>query len=285
MLNRQFIDRLLEGDCMEVMRHLPAKSIPTTVTSPPYDNLRNYGAPEFNFAKFQECAEELYRVTMDGGVVAWVVQDGIDENGISGTSHRQAAHFQELGFRIHDEITIRNFGKRGGGVVRYGPPEKAFVFSKGRPRYINLIRDKKNKHAGSVGTYTRRTKDGKLEVARSGVVTKEWGILPVVWEYSATRDRHCSAHPATMPEGLAEDLILSWSRPGDLIFDPFAGAGTTLKMALLNNRRYLGVEFVAAYCELARDRIRNAEDEHRRQLDEELFGLFDERPPHGRNRL
>ena len=55
-----------------------------------------------------------------------------------------------------------------------------------------------------------------------------------------------------MPEQMAEDHILSWSRVGDLVFDPFAGAGTALKMALLNHRRYLGFEINPKYVELAK---------------------------------
>lgn len=58
-----------------------------------------------------------------------------------------------------------------------------------------------------------------------------------------------------MPEQMAEDHILSWSRVGDLVFDPFAGAGTTLKMALLNHRRYLGFEINPKYVEIARRRL------------------------------
>jgi len=62
-------------------------------------------------------------------------------------------------------------------------------------------------------------------------------------------------HPAQFPEQLAKDHILSWSNKGDLVFDPFAGSGTTLKMAMLNERNYLGFEISAEYCDLIKSRL------------------------------
>jgi site-specific DNA-methyltransferase (adenine-specific) len=69
-----------------------------------------------------------------------------------------------------------------------------------------------------------------------------------------------------MPEAMAQDLIISWSKPGDLVFDPMCGAGTTCKMALLNNRRYLGMEVFDRYCEIARERVRLALEQIRDSL-------------------
>ena len=63
------------------------------------------------------------------------------------------------------------------------------------------------------------------------------------------------------PESLAEDLIVSFSKPNDLVFDPMAGSGTTLKMALLNNRKYLGMEIHDEYVELIRRRLKHAQNE------------------------
>lgn len=62
-----------------------------------------------------------------------------------------------------------------------------------------------------------------------------------------------------MPEQMAEDFILSWSKVGDLAFNPFAGGGTVMKMALLNHRRYLGFEINPKYVEIAQRRLKEAE--------------------------
>jgi site-specific DNA-methyltransferase (adenine-specific) len=62
-------------------------------------------------------------------------------------------------------------------------------------------------------------------------------------------------HPSTFPEQLAEDMTISWSNQGDLVFDPLCGVATTLKVAKMNNRNYLGVEINEEYCRIARKRM------------------------------
>jgi site-specific DNA-methyltransferase (adenine-specific) len=59
-------------------------------------------------------------------------------------------------------------------------------------------------------------------------------------------------HPAMFPEKLAEDHILSWSNEGDLVFDPFTGSGTTGKMAIANNRKFIGCEISEEYVNIAK---------------------------------
>jgi site-specific DNA-methyltransferase (adenine-specific) len=62
-------------------------------------------------------------------------------------------------------------------------------------------------------------------------------------------------HSSTYPEELVLGHLLTWSNPGDLVFDPMSGSGTTLKVALLNNRYYLGVDINEEYCQIARKRL------------------------------
>ena len=81
-----------------------------------------------------------------------------------------------------------------------------------------------------------------------------------VWKYavgygSASKDKIAHEHPAIFPEKLAEDHILSWTNPDDLVFDPMCGSGTTGKMALLNNRQFIGVDISAEYVAIARERL------------------------------
>ena len=60
------------------------------------------------------------------------------------------------------------------------------------------------------------------------------------------------------PEQLANDHIISWSNEGDVVLDCFMGSGTTAKMAMLNNRQYIGFELSKEYCEIAEKRIAEA---------------------------
>jgi site-specific DNA-methyltransferase (adenine-specific) len=70
------------------------------------------------------------------------------------------------------------------------------------------------------------------------------------WEYSGNR-----AHPTEKAVGILTPLIRSFSKPGGLVLDPFAGSGSTLVAAALAGRRYLGIEIEDRYCEIARHRL------------------------------
>jgi site-specific DNA-methyltransferase (adenine-specific) len=77
-----------------------------------------------------------------------------------------------------------------------------------------------------------------------------------IWKYNIGKgfnssDKESHEHPAIFPEKLAEDHILSWSDPGQVVLDPFAGSGTTCKMAKKNGRIYVGIEISREYCDLA----------------------------------
>lgn len=268
------MNRIHLGDCVAGMRGLPDDCIPLTVTSPPYDNLRKYGGQPFDF---EAVARELWRVTAPGGVVAWVVQDGTENGSETGTTCRQQLFFQSLGFRVHNRIVMVNPGSRWPNEIRYGGSlELALVLSKGKPRTVRLLKDSPNKNVGKLKTLYRRGWDGRLERAGSGShPVGRWSARGNVWVYprgfnQSSKDRRDFAHPALMPEAMAEDLIVSFSKAGELVFDPFAGAGTTAKMAFLNHRRYLGYEVHEPYHRRALERLADARAVYRRLLDEWL---------------
>ena len=273
-LDSKMINQILCLDCVDGMKQLPDGCIPLTVTSPPYDNLRDYGGHPFTF---EPIADELFRITAEGGVVVWVVQDQVIDGGESGTSCRQQIYFQHIGFRVHHRIVLHPRGQRNSLPLRYGNAvQLALILSKGHPRYINLIRDRLNECRGRVRTYNMRKKDGQIET-QATKVTADYGIRRQVWEYAVggrntAAEAFSAEQPARMPEGLAEDLIISFSKPGDLVFDPMAGSGTTLKMALLNDRKFLGMEIHQPYHEIAVKRLELARQQHKQKLDDFLWG-------------
>ena len=130
-------------DNREGMKLLPDNYIDLTVTSPPYDDLRNYKGCQWNFEIFKEVANELYRVTKEGGVVVWVVGDKTKNGSETGTSFRQALYFKEIGFNLWDTMIYQKIGglKPNPKIPRYAPDfEYMFVFTKGTPRSFNEIR-------------------------------------------------------------------------------------------------------------------------------------------------
>jgi site-specific DNA-methyltransferase (adenine-specific) len=136
-----------------------------------------------------------------------------------------------------------------------------FVFSKGKPKTINVLKDKVNKWAGTTpfGTPSKRKKDGTLVKGKSYTVG-EYGQRDNVWVIPngkgySTKDKEAFEHPAIFPESLAEDHILSWSNVGDVVLDPMCGSGTTLKMAKLNSRKFIGIDINKEYVEISERRI------------------------------
>ena len=87
------------------------------------------------------------------------------------------------------------------------------------------------------------------------MIVNEYKIRTNIWSYSSIHKKEKTAHPAQFPEQLANDHIISWSNEEDTILDPFMGSGTTGKMAVLNNRKFIGIELDDTYFEIAKKRI------------------------------
>lgn len=255
-------DKIYNMDCAEGLRNMEENSVDLTVTSPPYDDLRTYeGTCEWNFEVFKPIAQELYRVTKPGGVVVWVVNDAVVNGSETGSSFRQALYFMECGFKLHDTMIYeknasafpaRMDSKRYTQIFEY-----MFVFVKGKIRKdIKLIADKRNKWAGwtNWGEHTSYDKEGNLKAVSDIKPIPEFSIRNNIWKYSVSFNDK-TGHPAVFPEKLAEDNILSWSREGDIVLDPFMGSGTTAKMAMLNNRHFIGFEKCTEYYEKSLQRI------------------------------
>ena len=248
--------QVILGDCLEVMKGFEDGCIDLTVTSPPYDNLRDYKGYSFDF---EGIARELYRVTKEGGVVVWVVGDQTVDGSETGTSFKQALFFKECGFRLHDTM-IYNRGCVFPDTNRYlGEFEYMFVFSKGAPKTVNFIMDRKNKYPAKTSESSYREKDGTTR-KKIPKPAQEFGRRSNVWWIPAgymvgTSDKVAFDHPATFPEALARDHILSWSNEGDTVLDPMCGSGTTLKVAHNLKRNYIGIDISEEYCEIARKRI------------------------------
>jgi DNA modification methylase len=239
---------------LETMARMPDCFIDLTVTSPPYDNLRDYKGYTF---PFEDIAKELYRVTKEGGVVVWIVADKVNKGSESGTSFKQALYFKECGFNLHDTmIWHKPNAMPQVDKSRFTQSfEYMFVFTKGKPLNANPIKIP-TKNAGK---FLTRGDGNEQNINKKGgnVVSNERIAFNV---YSLNVGGTNNGHPAVFPEQLANDHILSWSKEGDLIYDPFMGSGTTAKMAILNNRNWVGSEISSEYCEIIEQRVKLAHD-------------------------
>lgn len=258
-----FIGHITNGNSADVLSTIASGSVDLVVTSPPYDELRDYKKDAaWNFDSFKKIARQLFRVMKDGGVVVWVVGDSVIKGNKSLTSFKQALFFQQIGFNMFDVIIYEKAGTAPPHKNRYfNAFEYMFVLSKGLPKTINLIKDKPNKWAGTstFGNVTRREQDGTL-TNKGRKVINQFGTRTNIWRYNngkgfATKDEIAYDHPAIFPEKLAEDHIISWSNEGDIVLDPFCGSGTVPKVASALNRRWLGIEISKEYCDIANKRL------------------------------
>jgi len=236
------LNKILNENCLVTLRKIPDGFIQAVITSPPYDDLRDYQGYEFDF---EGIASELVRTLKPGGVIVWIVGDATKNGSESGTSFRQALHFIELGLNLHDTMIYEknspSYPARANGNRYTQIFEYMFVFSKGKPK-ARLICDKPNKWAG------HKDFSGKLKNP-----VPEFSPRNNIWKY--TTSFNGVKHPAPFPERLVQDHILTWTDEGDLVYDPFMGSGTTAKMAILNDRDFLGSEVSKDYCQIAEKRI------------------------------
>lgn len=249
------VNKIYTGDCLEVLQGVESGSVDLTVTSPPYDNLRTYGGYTFDF---EGIAKELYRVTKQGGVVVWVVADATINGSETGTSFRQALYFKEIGFNLHDTMIYQKQFYVPLTHKRYEQEwEYMFILSKGKPKVFNPIKVP-TLYGGNKCTLThRKTGDKPIKGTNYGKKRVMERIVGNVWKMQPHRG---SEHPAVFPEQLANDHILSWSNEGDLVLDPMCGSGTTCKMAMLNNRNYIGIELNPEYVKIAEARIKSVSE-------------------------
>lgn len=250
------LNKIYNESNLDTMKRMPDNFVDLTVTSPPYDGLRTYNGYSF---PFEEIAQELYRVTKEGGVVVWVVGDATINGSETLSSFKQAIFFVEMcGFNLHDTMI---YWKNSAPLNqnRYGPAfEYMFVFSKGKPKTFNAILERKIWEDKRTKKATKRNKNGTFVTGFAS--QKKTKIADNIWYYNVggghvTDDKIAHKHPAIYPEQLAADHIYTWSNEGDLVYDCFGGSGTTAKMAHLMKRNWILSEISSEYVQIAEKRI------------------------------
>lgn len=255
----EYINRIINGNCVDVMQYFPDNSIDLVVTSPPYDNLREYKGYSF---PFQQIVEQLYRVIKEHGIVVWVVSDATIDGSETCTSFKQALAFVNQGFNLHDTMIFQKtnpvpqiYRKRYTNVFEY-----MFVFSKGAVLTHNAIKIP-CLHAGLElnGTTYKNYSKGEQTRTKLAKPVKSDKLKGNIWEYVVGKkavDQEAKKHPAPFPFELAADHIKSWTNEGDVVLDPMCGSGTTCVAAYELKRKYIGIDISPEYCELSNGRMK-----------------------------
>ena len=153
------------ADCVEFMHAFADNTVDLTITSPPYDNLRNYHGYCFDY---KAVADELYRITKHGGVVVWVVGDKIS-GGRTLTSFEHGLYFRDIGFLMHD---VMIYQKKNTPFMRSNAYtncyEFMFVLSKGKPAVFNPLKEQTKRHGEEMLVHNKKA---------DGVNRKVRGVL------------------------------------------------------------------------------------------------------------
>lgn len=241
------------ADNREILPLFPDKAFDLVLTSPPYDNLREYEGLDWDF---ETTATGLVKVIKEGGAIVWVVGDSTINGSETGSSFRQALYFKDLGLNLGDTMIYRKGGQgaTGSNNFYWQDFEYMFVFTKGDIRTFNPILDRKNVGdiKTSLGAQGHRYASGEVKEQRL-IKRQEYGKRFNVWEYHESGTR--INHPAVFPIKLAFDHISSWSNPNDLVCDIFLGSGTTAVAAKILGRKCVGIEISEKYCEIAKRRL------------------------------
>lgn len=213
------LNQIICGDCVTVMETFPKDSIDLIVTSPPYDSLRAYHGYDFDY---KLVADQLLRIIKVGGVVVWVIGDATVNGSETGTSFKQALYFKAIGFNLHDTmIYLKNQMAYPDFNRYYNAFEYMFVFSKGKPKTFNLMKDRENVSVGRKVNSTERRKDGTTKEKHCvGNIIPESGVRWNYWLIYNQSRGIWNQHPATFPLQLAQDHIISWSNEGDIVLQP-----------------------------------------------------------------
>ena len=241
---------LVNGDCAAAPPQLPAAGL--ILTSPPYDNVREYGGyvDPFDFSTGGGRGGRQPENRRGDGVV---VRDAVADGSETRRNFRQALAFMDLGLRLHQTLIYEASHYRAHTPNRTLKGfEHRFIFSSRAPDTANIPRDRPNITGGATSANYAPCRDGAgMPQHLPAKAWADYGRHGPIWRY-ITGGNHGieSCHPAILPADLARDRILSWTTPGGLVLDPMAGGGTTLRAEAGLGRRAIGVEINPAHCDL-----------------------------------
>lgn len=253
MIPPSLLNAITVGDCLEVMKSIPAGMIDLVVTSPPYPGQRGNTMTVDEWLKwFWLVSVEIKRVLRPDGVAAVNVMFKRTDKGWfdSRLLTELPCNLEAAGFYLVD---VYIFGKPNpapnGNLERNDPPawEPVFLLAKSPNYHFRPYRApyKPKSIAGNGSVYS--TRKGNIPIHPEGARQSNLLLL----SSSADQNRP-KAEGQSFPLALPERFILQHTRPGDVVLDPFAGAGTTCRAAQLHGRHYVGIEIRPDESEKAR---------------------------------
>ncbi len=256
----EYINKIICGDSKIELTKLPDNCVDLVVTSPPYDNIREYTGFSLDLNKI---GIELFRVMKVGSIVAIVIQDQTKNFAKTLTSFRLAIDWcDNIGFKLFECLIYKKLGAEGAWWNKRFRVDHEYmmVFLKGdRPAYFDKEPLKIPSKWGGVtmtGGGTRLTNGTRIETRP--ITINPMKCRGTVWNYETAGDgtRMKHKHPATYPDKLPYDFIRCFCPPYGVVLDPFIGSGTTALAALALKRNFIGIDISEEYVELTNQRIK-----------------------------
>jgi len=257
-------------DCVEGMDLLiPDNSIDLVVTSPPYDDIRDYKGFKLDLSAV---GMQISRVLKDGGVCVMVIQDGTKDGRKSGTSFQTIVDWDlNTELDIFETCIYYRSGTPGAWWSKRYRVDHEYIpiFIKGkRPQHFDKSHMKeptKPEYGLTKKGLGNRNTDGTTiyDASKTYELPKEKDQGTVIHYKNASRETPKTSeigriklqHPATFPDKLASDFIQCFTTEDMIVLDPFMGSGTVAAMAKQLNRKYIGFELSEEYCQIAEKRL------------------------------
>jgi adenine-specific DNA-methyltransferase len=256
---------ILQEDTEEALRRLPQRSFRLVVTSPPYNIGKSYErqvALDAYLAAQRRVAEMLVGLLSDDGSLCWQVGNFVDDGEVFPLDAFFYPMFKGLGLKLRNRI-VWHFEHGLHASRRFSGRYETLLWFTRSDRYVFNLDSVRvpAKYPGKRGF-----KGDKKGLPTGNPLGKNpsdlWAFLSDemaggVWDIPNVKSNHCekTIHPCQFPVELAERCVLAFSEEDDWVLDPYAGVGTTVVAALKRNRRGVGIDRDAAYCEVAMDRI------------------------------
>ncbi len=245
-----------EGDCQDFLRGVPDSAIQLIVTSPPYNLGKSYER-RVHLSRYLAWQEQVItdcvRVLAADGSICWQVGNFISSGEVVPLDIVLYPFFVKHGLKLRNRIVWHFEHGLHCSKRLSGRHETILWFTKSDDYFFDLDPVRvPQKYPGK-----RHFKGPKMGQLSGNPLGKNPGD---VWVFPNVKNNHVekTAHPCQFPVELVDRLVLSMTRPGDWVFDPFLGAGTTVASAVLRGRRGCGAEKLAEYAQFARDRARQA---------------------------
>jgi modification methylase len=264
LIQQNIIDEIIIGNCKEILSRIPSNTIQLTVTSPPYGNAIDYdmhvsgndgyyrgrtktGTAEYLDEMTSIFNDSIFRITREGGYCCIVIGNEIVNGTLQPLPHLLLSKLVKPfgNWNLHEEII---WHKVTGGTNRYG----SFVINP-YPKYYraNIMHEfilvLRKGDVSSGRSRRRETLPARHEEWTKEIANSIWHIAPVPPGFIE--------HPCPFPEEIPYRLMKLYSYKGDTVLDPFNGSGQTTKVASHFKRRYIGIDIVKEYVNLAKSRI------------------------------